>query len=351
MQTIGGICRLDGGHVDRGIVGRMNDAAQLLLPRRRSSWTDGSIGLFCASPHVGGAGPAAGEPADDPSRPRTLVFDGRLDNREELVAELRRRGARTGTSDVELTLAAHAVWGDDCASRLVGDFAFGLWDAARRRLLCVRDPLGIRPLYIALQGGVVCFATQIRQILAARPQTPPFDLEFVADRLAHGVDRADAACTPYRGVSRLKPGHRLIAEDGRVRIERYWEWRTGEGAGNRNPREYVDRFRETFSNAVASRMRGAGRVWSDLSGGLDSSSIVSVAARRRGGPRLSTVSVVFDQSTLSDEREWAATVARTLGVDRHCIDGDAQPPFTRLPEAVRYWEEPHSAAAFFGGHR
>ena len=351
MQAIGGICRLDGGPVDPGIVGRMNDAGQLLLPCRRRSWTDGSIGLFSASPHVGGAGPVDAEPADDASRRRTLVFDGRLDNREELVAELRRHGVRTGTADVELTLAAYAAWGDDCAWKLVGDFAFALWDAARRRLLCVRDPLGIRPLYMAVQDDAVCFATQIRQVLAARTRTPEFDLEFVADRLAHGVDRADAACTPYRGVSRLKPGQRLIAEDGRVRMERYWEWRTGGAGANGNAREYVDRFRETFSSAVASRMRGAGRVWSDLSGGLDSSSIVSVAARRPGGPRLSAVSVVFDRSTLSDEREWAAKVARTLGVDRHCIDGDAQPPFSRLLEAVRYWEEPHAAAAFFGVHR
>lgn len=351
MQAIGGACRLDGGPVDRAMVGRMNDAAQLLLPCRRRSWTHGSSGLCCASPHLGAAGPAAAEPAGDASRRRTLVFDGRLDNREDLVAELRRHGARPGSSDVELTLAAYAAWGDDCASKLIGDFAFALWDAARRRLLCVRDPLGVRPLYMGLRDDVVCFATQIRQILAARPHTPAFDLEFVADRLAHGVDRADAACTPYRGVSRLKPGHRLIAEDGRVRIERYWEWSTGEAAADRDLREYVDRFRETFSSAVASRMRGVGRVWSDLSGGLDSSSIVSVAARRRGGPRLSAISVVFDRSTLSDERQWAATVARTLGVDRHCIDGDAQPPFTRLTEAVRYWEEPHAAAAFFGVHR
>ena len=351
MKAISGICNLDGGPIDRRIVGRMNAAAQLLLPCRRGAWTSGPVGLACASPRVGRAGPAAVEPSGDASRRRTVVFDGRLDNREELVAALRRSGAGTGTCDEELTLAAYDAWGDDCASKLIGDFAFALWDAARRRLLCVRDPLGVRPLYVAQQEGLVCFATQIRQILAVRTQTPAFDLEFVADRLAHGVDRADAACTPYRGVSRLKPGHRLIAGDGRVRTERYWEWRSGEAAADRNHREHVDRFRETFSNAVASRMRGGGRVWSDLSGGLDSSSIVSVAARRPGGPRLSAISVVFDQSTLSDEREWAASVARTLGVDRHCIDGDAQPPFSRLLEAVRYWEEPHAAAVFFGVHR
>lgn len=345
MNLISGLCKLDGGPVDRRAVRRMNAAAQLLTRCRRSHRIEDSVGLAWVT--AAAAAPAAG----GGRRGCILVFDGRLDNRKALGAALRGHGAGPGSGDVELTLAAYEAWGDDCASKLIGDFAFGLWDGARRRLLCVRDPLGVRPLYLSLRDGVVCFATQLRQILAARTQTPPFDPEFVADRLALGVDRADAACTPYRGVSRLKPGHRLIAENGRARIERYWEWRARSAARGGNHQAYVDRFRETFSDAVESRMRGAGVVWSDLSGGLDSSSIVSVAARRRGRSRLAAVSVVFDESTLSDEREWAAAVARAHGVERHCIDGDARHPFSRLREAVRYWEEPHAAAAFFGVHQ
>ena len=351
MNLIGGVHRLDGGPVDRAVVRRMSGAAQLMVSCRRSSWIGDSIGLVCASAHVDAACPRAAEPLNDDRRRCTLVFDGRLDNRKELLAELRRGGAGPGSSDIELALAAYELWGDDCASKLIGDFAFGLWDGARRRLLCVRDPLGVRVLYMFVRDGVVCFATQLRQILAASPQTPPFDLEFVADRLAHGVDRADADCTPYRGVSRLKPGHRLIAESGRVRIERYWTWCARGDAPARRHQQYVDQFRETFSEAVESRMCGAGAVWSDLSGGLDSSSIVSVAARRRSSARLPTVSVVFGESMLSDERAWAAPVARAHGVEQHYIDGDAQHPLSRLREAVRYWEEPHAAAAFFGVHQ
>ena len=350
MNLISGLCKLDGGPVDHRVVRRMNAAAQLLTRCRRSHRIEDSAGLAWVTA-AAAAQSAAAPPASGERRGRILVLDGRLDNRKALGAALRGHGAGPGSGDVELTLAAYDAWGDDCASKLIGDFAFGLWDGARRRLLCARDPLGVRPLYLSLRDGVVCFATQLRQILAARTQTPPFDLEFVADRLALGVDRADAACTPYRGVSRLKPGHRLVAENGRARIERYWEWRARPAARGGNHQACVDRFRETFSDAVESRMRGAGVVWSDLSGGLDSSSIVGVAARRRNRSRLAAVSVVFDESTLSDEREWAAAVARAHGVERHCIDGDARHPFSRLREAVRYWEEPHAAAAFFGVHQ
>ena len=175
-------------------------------------------------------------------------------------------------------------------------------------------------------------------------------MEYVADRLALGVNRPDAVGTPYRGLSRLEPGHRLIAERGRVRIERYWEWGAG-GAGFGGRREQcAEEFLYMFSDAVASRMAGADRLWMDLSGGLDSSSIVGVAARIRGRPRLSTVSVVFGESRVSDEREWAEAVARTVDVEPHQINGDAYHPFRELTEAVQHWEEPHGATAFFGIH-
>ena len=349
MHAIGGSCRLDGGAADRGVVGRMNRAAQLVRPHQRNCWFSGPVGLASAGPRISHGNQR--QPRCDESRGCALVFDGRLDNRTELIAALSGYPARTQGDDLQLTLAAYEAWGDDCASRLIGDFAFGLWDAARRRLLCVRDPLGVRPLYTCTQDKVVCFATQLRQIVAACRQTPPLDLEFVADRLAFGTDRADSGSTPYRGVTRLRPGHRLIAENGRVRTERYWTWRSASGDASRDGVDHVERFRQVFADAVESRMRGPGVVWSDLSGGLDSSSIASVAAGLRAGRALPTVSVVFSESTLSDEREWMEIAARDCGVERHFIDGDSHHPFSGLREAVRYWEEPHGAAAFFGVHR
>ena len=327
----------------------MNDAAQVLGDCRRIAWFEESVGLICASRQVDrcrtGIGPG------NVRRGRCVaVFDGRVDNREELIAQLK-GGADADSSDVELIVAAYEAWGLDCPSKLVGDFAFAVWDGMRRRLLCARDPLGVRALYVLVRNERLCFASQLRQVLAAVPQTPSFDLEFIADRLAHGVDRADAACTPYCGVSRLKPGHRLVAENGQCRVDRYWAWRVPGEGGNPCRKGYVEQFRETFTEAVRCRMRGGGRVWSDLSGGLDSSSIVSVAAELGKPLRLPAVSVVFGESTWSDERSWATTVARAHGVQQHFVDGDTYHTWSRLREAVDYWEEPHAAAAFFGVHR
>ena len=349
MNAIGGICNLDGRPVERSVVSQMNGASQMLLSCRRSSWFGGAIGLACSAAQVDDS-PASAELVGGECRGLVLVFDGRLDNRKGLIAQLRGCGVGTDSRDAELTLAAYDAWGDECVSRLIGDFAFGLWDLSRRRLLCVRDPLGVRLLYLHVGGERVCFASQLRQVLATLRQVPPFDLEFVADRLAHGVDRADSDRTPYRGVTRLKPGHCLIAENGRIRVERYWEWRPRDKVSARPYRDYVAQFRETFFEAVESRMRGPGRIWSDLSGGLDSSSIVSVAVQGLGASRLRTVSVLFGESTLSDEREWSAAVARRYSVEGRQIDGDANHPLSRLREAMEYWEEPHAAAAFFAVH-
>ena len=351
LRAIGGIHALDGGPLEPRVIVSMNEAVRLLVPSRKSQWMEDSVGLACTTAPADAACAGATEARGHGPAQGVIVFDGRIDNRRELIADLTDHGVDASTDDAGLALAAYGAWGNACASRLVGDFAFGLWDGAARRLLCARDPLGVRPLYVLERDDLVAFATQLGQLLAICPRTPPLDMEYVADRLALGVDRPNSGRTPYRGLSRLEPGHRLVAENGRVRIERYWEWRAPGERAYRSDEDCVDHFRDTFSAAVESRMSECEHVWSDLSGGLDSSSIATVAARQRGPRRLSAISVVFGESTVSDEREWAAAVARAEALDQHCLDGDAHHPFSRLREAVTHWEEPHGAAGFFGVHQ
>ena len=352
LRVIAGIHTLDGRPVEPQPVVCINEAARILVSGRRDYWLGDSIGLACTTaPTEVAAHPTVRRWSRNGGARCVLVFDGRIDNRQELIEELSGQGVDVSSDDGELIFAAYRAWGDACPSKLIGDFAFGLWDDGARRLLCARDPLGVRPLYVLVREDLVAFATQLGQLLAICSQVPPLDMEYVADRLAMGVDRPNSGRTPYRGLSRLEPGHRLVAENGCVRIERYWEWCAPGGCAYGREEDYVTQFRDTFSEAVASRMSGSDTVWADLSGGLDSSSIVSVAAGRRGRPQLWPITVVFGESTLSDEREWAAEIERAVGVERRDIDGDAYHPFSRLADAVQHWDEPHGAAAFFGVHR
>ena len=351
LRVIAGIRTLNGTPVTRREVVRMNEAARLRGASRGSHWLGDGVGLGCAAaPARSAVDPIAAPSSGDARDGRVLVFDGRIDNRGELIQELSGWGVDASTDDAGLTLAAYRAWGDACPSRLIGDFAFGLWDDGAGRLFCARDPLGVRPLYVLLQGDLVGFATQLRQLRTICRRMPALDMEYVAERLALGVDRPNSGRTPYRGLSRLEPGHRLVAENGRVRIERYWEWRAPGGRVHRREEDHVDEFLDTFSKAVEGRMAGSDPVWADLSGGLDSSSITTVASRLRGRPRLSPITVVFGESTLSDERDWAAEVQRAVELERHDIDGDVHHPFSRFTDAVQHWEEPHGAAVFFGVH-
>ena len=170
--------------------------------------------LICASP-------ATGRPAAPRSRsPRSAsVLDGRLDNRSELIAQLAPAEGTSG-SDVRLLLAAYLRWGEACTDHLLGDFAFAVWDAGRRRLLCAVDPLGIKPLHFARVGPLVCFASDAVQVLAHPAVPDGYDEAEIAAYLAGQCE--DPERSFFAAIHKLAPGQRLIADAGGLRVERYW---------------------------------------------------------------------------------------------------------------------------------
>ena len=211
LRMIGGIHTLGGRPVEPRAIVRMNEAARILVSSRRSHWLGDSVGLACTtSPAEVAACPTVARSSRNGRAPCVLVFDGRIDNRQALIEELSGQGVDASSEDAGLILAAYRAWGDACPSRLIGDFAFGLWDDGARRLLCARDPLGVRPLYVLVRDDLVGFATQLGQLLAICPRTPPLDMEYVADRLALGVEsselRPDAVLRPVAARARSPTG-------------------------------------------------------------------------------------------------------------------------------------------------
>ena len=162
------------------------------------------------------------QPHRSGDRQVALVADARIDNREELLGAVELAGLPRSQppSDAELILAAYECWGVDCAHHLVGDFAFALWDGRHRRLLCVRDPLGVKQLHYGTPGGCLCFATEAQQVLQHPGVDRGLDEQAVAGYLLNLFD--DEERTLFAGVKRLPPAHRLVLEQGRLRVERYW---------------------------------------------------------------------------------------------------------------------------------
>jgi asparagine synthase (glutamine-hydrolysing) len=262
------------------------------------------------SPEGEHAPPGAGE-----SR-AFILFDGRLDNRDELGDALGiSRPALRACSDASLARAAWQRWSEDAPAHLAGDFAFVIWDRRERSLLCARDPMGVRPLFYWLSDRAFVFGSELRQVLAHRlvPQSP--HEAMVARLLAGELPRA-SDWTLYRGVHRLPHAHRLVVTADRVRIARYWALDLGRELKLRRDDDYAEAFRELFDRAVEARLRSRGPIGAYLSGGLDSSSVVVAASAlgARERPGLTTFSLVFPGQPEADERQYSEAVLRRTGV-------------------------------------
>lgn len=245
----------------------------------------------------------------------SILFDGRLDNRPELLARL---GQDPESPDAALIRAAYLEWGDGCLERLLGDFAFALWDAPRRRLLCAVDPLGIKPLHWARAGSALCFASDAVMVLRHPGVPDGYDEGQIAAYLAGGCEATSRSF--FAAVHRLAPGHRLIAEEGSARVERYWSPDPAAIRYARNE-DYADHFRELFERAVTDRLRDAGSsAGIAMSGGLDSCSVAAVAHRSGAGARAYTF--VFDRLPGCDERSYSRSMTAELGLSVEPVEAE-----------------------------
>ena len=240
-----------------------------------------------------------------------IVADLRLDNQAELCEQLGGAVDERTATDAEIVLAAYERWGEGCPRRLVGDFAFALWDAPRRRLFCARDAMGVRPFYYDLDDRRLVAASTLEAVLDALEPSPAVNEPFLCDLLDWRFDRWTSE-TPYRGVLRLPPAHWMLVESDRFVLSRYWTFGAEPSPPLRRDEEYVERFREIFLAAVGSRLRGSGPVGFLVSGGLDSSAVACAAHHLTpvSETGLRFYSSVFAETPAAEEREFAEAVAR-----------------------------------------
>jgi len=269
-----------------------------------------------------------------------ITYNGEIYNHADVRAQLEAAGHRYRThSDTETIVHAYEEWDTDCVHRFRGMFAFALWDAPRRRLLLVRDRLGVKPLYWARAGEKLLFASEIKAILesgliSAAPNHNVLP-EVLATRGTAGAE------TMFQDIYKLLPGHRLIFEDGEVRIEKYWELPL-DGPDPELDRvedaEIVDRFRELLRESVRLRLMSDVPLGMFLSGGLDSSAIAALMAREIDRP-VDTFSVAFADRRFS-ELEYARAVARAINANAHEVVIDDADFFEALPRLVWHEDEP-----------
>ncbi len=345
MSAIAGLFRTEGQPVGRHEVERMISALAHRAPDRTGTWARDSVAV------AHGALWTTSEAARE-RQPLTLdagviVADARLDNRDDLVRSLGMPGGAAG--DAELILRAYERWGEDCPAKLVGDFAFAIWDERHQRLFCARDHVGVKPFYYHQAPGAFLFASEIKALLTS--PLVPYGLNplRVADHLVGLLD--DPAITFYRDVYRLPAGHALTVSRAGTRLRQYWALDATRELVLGSDAAYAEAFRECFTEAVRCRLRSTGPVGSLLSGGLDSSSIVATARRLRGaaaeGP-LDTFTAIFPglpagELRRIDERAYAAAVVAQGGVTAHHVRGDLLSPLTDVDRALWHLDEGFAA--------
>lgn len=279
MTAIAGLVSLDGGRAERRTLERMltvlrpygRDAGQIRLGREAGFLR----ALLRASPED----TLDHQPLVHAQSGRVLLFDGRLDNREELAraldidaSDLRRM------ADADLLLQACLRWDIEALPRLLGDFALACWVPAEQRLWLARDALGTRPLYWHRQAGSFAFATLPKALFAVPGVEKAISEERLHDYLCLLPMRGPESF--FRGVYRVEPGCVLELREGRVHSRRYHSFDPEAELRLDSDEAYVEAFSEQLERAVACRLRSSGPVASHLSSGFDSSTVTALAARQ-----------------------------------------------------------------------
>ncbi len=298
--------------------------------RGRLNWASASIRFGSCDGGLIAAGPG-GDAA---------LFDGRIDNREDLGHVLG-CGELSRLSNAEIALICHEKWDDDFCNHIVGDYACAIWNATPRRLILTVDPGALRPLSYWQGPGEILFASEQRGLLADPRVPKALDDDQVATWLC--LLPRDLQRTFYRGICRVPPGHLVIWQDDKIRLERWWRPERLRDLKLNSDRDYEEAVRETLREAVRCRLGHHDKTATQLSGGLDSSSMTAMAAQIYGqqGHRLFAFTAA-PTKPITDERhrfgdEWqhaAALAAMYPNIDHIRVANDDRP----LLEVMARWE-------------
>lgn len=265
-----------------------------------------------------------------------VALNGEIYNFPSLRRQLEARGHRFSTrSDTECILHLFEEYGESCVRHLRGMFAYALWDDRRRQLFLARDRLGKKPLYYTVQGSRLYFSSELPSLLQGLDERPPVLLEALDAYLA--MQYVPDPWTPFDGVWRLPAAHWLHWNGGDLRLERYWDvtylpkWEASD-------EELIEELRARLQEAVRCRLVADVPLGAHLSGGIDSSIVVSLMAEAGAGV-VKTFSIGFEESSFSELR-YARMVADRYGTDHHEFVLRAAEVQETLPTVVKHLGEP-----------
>jgi asparagine synthase (glutamine-hydrolysing) len=242
-----------------------------------------------------------------------IVVNGEFYGFEAIRKELTEAGHHLRTrSDSEIALHLYEDLGVQCLHRLRGEFALIIWDETQRRLFAARDRFGIKPLFYAVHAGTLYIASEVKALFAAGVPAA-WDPESVYHAMENGGHQMR---TLFQNVFQVPPGHYLLATDTHLQLNRYWDFdyvSADAGSTNRSDEDYQAEFREALDEAVRVRLRADVPVGCYLSGGLDSCSVLGLAARHHPKP-IRAFTLAFDRAEYDEEAQ-AKEMAAKAGAE------------------------------------
>lgn len=267
-----------------------------------------------------------------------IVFNGEIYNYQELRAFLLSKGHVLKTqSDTEVIVHLYEELGPQCLEKLRGMFAFAIWDENAKSLFLARDRVGIKPLYYCLTDESLVFASEIKAILA----DPSIDREIAPEM----IDRfltflyVPGEETLLKGIRKLAPGHYLLIRDGKPVIEQYWDLRFAEPTRSRSLKDAEADLLSLLAEAIEMHMIADVPVGVLLSGGVDSTGVLSFAVHATD-KKVSSFTVGFSGDDVADERPYARLAAETFGTQHHDMTITAKDFASFMPQYVWHMEEP-----------
>lgn len=335
MCGIAGQVRADGNPVDRGLIDRMCAAVRHRGPDSHGMFLADGVGLGIQRLAVIDR-QTGDQPIFNEDRSVVVVLNGEIYNYRELREDLVSRGHRFATrSDTEVIVHLYEELGERCVARLHGMFAFALWDVRRRQLVLARDRVGKKPLFYALRGHAMTFASELGAVLADRDVSNEPDHRAMDCFFAYQY--VPAPMSAFVAIKKLPPASVLVLRDGKARIERYWSLDFARKRTFASTAEAHEAIRDGILKSVRRRLVADVPVGAFLSGGVDSSAVVAAMARTGTGT-VRTFSIGFEVERFN-ELPYAKALAERLGTQHHeyVVRPDAM---AMLPKMVKHYGEP-----------
>lgn len=324
MSGIFGIFNRNGKSVDKKIINTMLDAMSYWNPDDSGTWTDGPVAL--GHTMLWNTPESKLEHLPNGQNAYVITMDARLDNREELAEKLEMADSPIDQiTDSDFILSAYDKWGEECPKYLLGDFAFAIWDEKKQQMFCARDHIGIKPFYYYLDDEKFVFSNSLGAVTTHPDILKKLDDASLA-RFLTPQGFVDNQSTFFKEVKKMPAASTLVITSEDISESIYWDVKDIRPLYYNSVEQYTEHFRILFEKAVESRLRTLYPVASHLSGGLDSSSIAVLTARKLKESSLPLHAFNWAQkpheNTDPKHHEWhfSERIVKAEGIKYHRVD-------------------------------